>query len=422
MYWEDFYVIICVIFLIACSNNNPEKAGESDRLEIGGNKDNTIVSLPPKDNYGESFRISIDKSLLLDNIEKVCLYPRKFGTEGEQIALNYLKGKLEEYGYVTDIQSFPVYKQDLKSTHVKYCDDYFKENPYNSEVLGNGKNVIAKKNNYSNTKRTIYLTAHYDTTENTTGVIDNGTGVGVVLEVARQLRDYDSPFNIVIVFFSGEEYFRVGSRAFVSSLTNNEKEDIIGVINVDMIGEKDSEGVIAWANTGEHNILTLMINNQLGDPIPVLEGGYSDDLSFYLGKIPALTFTNKNPKPSRAKEKDQFQYIDFDELKNISHLITNFCVNFDIDVYERILKEKSFKSNRAMENKDLIDAFKAVKTDVVEGFQLANINASLLENGYDSKTEYIYKNREGKRYIVTEVFNVFIKTNYIGENALNIIM
>jgi len=106
------------------------------------------------------------------------------------------------------------------------------------------------------------ITQGYNST-NTTGVIDNGTGLSVILEVARQLKDCDSPFNIVVVFFSGEEYFRTGSRAFVSNLTATEKENTIGCINVDMVGEKDAGDLIMRANRGEHNILTLMLNNHL---------------------------------------------------------------------------------------------------------------------------------------------------------------
>ncbi len=41
------------------------------------------------------------------------------------------------------------------------------------------KNIIVKRDNYSHTKKSIYLTVHYDTTANIIGVIDNGTGVSI---------------------------------------------------------------------------------------------------------------------------------------------------------------------------------------------------------------------------------------------------
>lgn len=401
-----------IVLLSACTDSNIKNTEKSNKQEL---TENVAIDTSSESNYKKNIQISIDKNEMSDNLTKICLNPRKFGTEGEKAAINYLKGKLEEYGYTINIQDFPVYKQDLKSTHVKFNNDYFKENPYNSEILGTGKNIIAKTDNHSEAKKTIYITAHYDTTADTTGVIDNGTGVSVVLEVARQLKNYENPFNIAVVLFSGEEYFRTGSRAFVSNLTDKEKENAIGCINVDMVGEKDAGDLIMRANTGEHNILTLMINNQIENQLSILEGGYSDELSFYLGKIPAITLTNKNPKPSRAKEKDQFQYIDIDELKNTAHLIINFLTNFDNNTYDKFLNDRSYTSNKAVNNKDLV-VFKPLKTNVVDGFKLININANLLENGYASETEYIYENENGKKYIITEKFYPFanpaIYSNY----------
>jgi hypothetical protein len=52
--------------------------------------------------------------------------------------------------------------------------------------------------------------------------------------------------------------------------------------------------------------------------------------------------------------------------------------------------------------------FKEKKKSVVDGFELSKINANLLENGYDSETEYIYENKDGKKYTIAEKFITFI--------------
>lgn len=396
--------LACLLLLLNGCSNILEKKENSVNTELN----NKIQVVKGEEVLRKNMSISIDKEIILNNLKNICSGVRKFGTEGESISLKYLQGKLEEYGYITYIQEFQVYKQDLNSTYVKYYKDYFKNNPYSSESFGTGKNIIAKSYNYLNTRKTMYITAHYDTTSNT-GVIDNGTGVSVVLEVARQLVNYDLPFNLQIVLFSAEEYFRSGSRAFVSNLTDAEKKNAIGCINVDMVGEKDAGELVMMANNGEHNIITLMMHEKLENKLSVIKGGYSDDLSFYLSKIPAITLINKNPDPSRAKEKDQFQFIDVNELSNTAYLISNFLINFDIDTYNKFLNDRIFTSNKTNN---------LHKESIQDGFELKEINAILLENGYDSKTEYNYENKNGNKYVIAEKFIAFVEPTTYSFKAL----
>ena len=49
-----------------------------------------------------------------------------------------------------------------------------------------------------------------------------GSWYSYFIILARVLSDYNDEFNIGIVFFSAEEYFRSGSRKFVSSLDEDE--------------------------------------------------------------------------------------------------------------------------------------------------------------------------------------------------------
>lgn len=405
-------LIICIALLCGCSYIIIKRMEESNNLGIKEDAKNNTAITTSKSDYKKNIQIAINKDIILENLRNICLSPRKYGTEGENTTIKYLEDKLNEYGYITNIKDFTVYKQDFNSTIVKYSNEYYKKNPYNSKSLGTGKNLTAIRDNYNEENKTIYLTAHYDTTTNTTGVIDNGTGVSVILEVARQLRYYDGPFNLKIVLFSAEEYFRSGSRDFISNLSAKEKENALACINVDMVGEKDAGKLIMRANIGEHNILTLMINHQQDKQLPILEGGYSDELSFYLNKIPAITLTNINPNPNRAKEKNQLQYVDLGELYNTAYLIANFLFSFDINVYEKFLNERRFISNKVVNNIGLADAYKARSESVIDGFKLTKTNAVLLENGYDSETEYIYENKNGKKYIITEKSIVFIHPSF----------
>ncbi|UXZ09237.1 Zn-dependent exopeptidase M28 [Clostridium perfringens] len=74
------------------------------------------------------------------------------------------------------------------------------------------------------TKKTLYLSAHYDSTDYTTGVIDNATGCVVLLELAKVLQNFEGDINIKFLFLDAEEYFRYGSKYFVSKLSDEEKK------------------------------------------------------------------------------------------------------------------------------------------------------------------------------------------------------
>ena len=85
------------------------------------------------------------------------------------------------------------------------------------------------------------LCAHYDSFSWTSsssrapGADDNASGTAAVLEAARVLAQYDFPYSIRFMLFSGEEQGLVGSRAYAKAIAAR-GDDIRGVINLDMIG------------------------------------------------------------------------------------------------------------------------------------------------------------------------------------------
>ena len=66
-----------------------------------------------------------------------------------------------------------------------------------------------------------------------------------MLELARILKDTEMPYNIKFILFSGEEKYMLGSRWYVGKLTEDERKQIIGVINIDTIAEKSDLGYMA---------------------------------------------------------------------------------------------------------------------------------------------------------------------------------
>lgn len=254
-------------------------------------------------------QIMVDEEEILSTIEDLSLQVRKFGTEGEKISADKLKSKLESYGYDVDFQDFEVFDMGDNIREYIHSEDvniFFNLNPTNStSSIGTARNIIAKSKDFDVNKKTLYLSAHYDTTSGTTGVYDNATGVSAVVEIARNLQNYkNDEINIVYTIFSAEEYFKSGSRYYLSQLSNAEKDNIIGAINIDMIGYEGFEypelktvGPIEIILMQEdNNTLSDAFNNQFNEKYNINSelGGMSDDLSFSKLGIPTIYFADEN--------------------------------------------------------------------------------------------------------------------------------
>ncbi|MGL4741915.1 MAG: M28 family metallopeptidase, partial [Sarcina sp.] len=296
-------------------------------------------------------------------------------------------------------QNFEIYKQDSNSTvYTKTNLEYLDLNPYNSKKLGTGRNVIALPKNFDKDKKILFLSAHYDTTDYTNGIIDNGTGTTVVLEIARILKNFNSDFNLGIVFLDAEEYFRYGSRFFVSILNDIEKNNILGCINIDMVGEKNAGPIVMQTPSNKNNLLSIAIEKSLGNDFSLSLGGLSDDLSFYMAKIPVVTFANKasNFELDAKSPSIQFENISIDILKNFSESISKF-----------LLESKYSNLSKNYINSDLNKFTNKFK--LLENFKLINIKEVLIENGFDTKLEYTYKNTETNiEFLLTEESLKFI--------------
>lgn len=97
-----------------------------------------------------------------------------------------------------------------------------------------GKNIILRVEGKDPSKM-IIAGAHYDGD----GAGDNGSGTALLLATARGLQKQKLPVTTVFVFFDEEESGLFGSEAFADSLTKEEAESTIYMINIDAIGFGD---------------------------------------------------------------------------------------------------------------------------------------------------------------------------------------
>ena len=184
---KHIYILI-ILFLTAfvtfsCSENKTEKKSISIKKEEPKAK----IKVP--DFNSDSAYKYVEK--------QVEFGPRVPNTPAHEKCAKFLVAKLKTFSSNVEIQKFKV-------------------KAYNSEIL-NGKNIIASFN--PETKNRVILCAHWDSrpyadhdpdknNHNTPidGANDGASGVGVLLEIARQLSIDPPPIGIDIILFDVEDY------------------------------------------------------------------------------------------------------------------------------------------------------------------------------------------------------------------------
>jgi hypothetical protein len=117
-----------------------------------------------------------------------------------------------------------------------------------SVETGKSWNVIAEKEGNGSNKRGLVLAvAHLDSINITggsaakaPGADDNGSGCAGVLEIARVLQNHHGENDLRLILFGGEEQGLYGSTQYLEGLTDKEQKRILAVINMDMIGTRNT--------------------------------------------------------------------------------------------------------------------------------------------------------------------------------------
>lgn len=293
---------------------------------------------------------------LEENFAEIVKTSREFGTDGEKRAFDYLFSQMKSYGYDVVAQPFKMGKASVKNFGNPEFD-FFNVSPLNGQVVAESNNLIAEKN-YDKNKKTLVFCTHYDTEADSLGAADNGSGTAALLEAAKIMKDYQLNYNLRIIFFSSEEYCIYGSRYYVSELSDEEIENIVGCFNIDMVGTKDfRRPIIRIAPTGtktitledgtqqeQPNVESNWISNEykrINGEYELLNSIYADDAPFNKKGIPAIYFTTCDladeqfdTKTMLVKEENA-DSISFENLQIDVNLIVDFMKNVDISEYTK---------------------------------------------------------------------------------------
>ncbi|HEX7555876.1 MAG TPA: M28 family peptidase, partial [Leptolinea sp.] len=152
---------------------------------------------------------------------------RVLASTGHQQAIDFLTNTLLDMGYSPEKQPF------------KTRDGF------------DAVNIIATKPGKSD--RVIIAGGHFDTVNISSGVDDNGSGIAVLLETAKRVKDMETPYTIRFVFFDAEETGLEGSFFYVSKMLPQEIENTVAMINLDSLAAGDYTYI--YGNEGEAGVI-----------------------------------------------------------------------------------------------------------------------------------------------------------------------
>jgi len=142
---------------------------------------------------------------------------RAAGTSGYDASVDYVAGVLRGAGFKV---STPTYEA---SGH------------HGRRTSGAQRNVIAQTRT-GDPGHVVMIGAHLDSVEDGPGIVDDGSGVASLLEIATQLGADPSVQNTVrFAFFGGEENGAEGSTGYIRGLSAADREKIKLYLNVDMV-------------------------------------------------------------------------------------------------------------------------------------------------------------------------------------------
>ena len=146
---------------------------------------------------------------------------------GNALAIAYLEGKLQEWGYEPELQWF-----DARGVQ--------------------SANVVVRIPGSVSPEVVYAVSAHFDSNARSPGADDNTSATVGLLEMARVLAGSPLPATIEIAFFTGEESGLLGSREYVRRAVESQKL-LVGALNNDMVGYAEDnrlDNTIRYSNKG----------------------------------------------------------------------------------------------------------------------------------------------------------------------------
>ena len=163
----------------------------------------------------------------------------------------------EMFGYVVGIEGkshqdrADFIKNQLRKMNVGFFTVPFEYYSYHAKDTLNlsGEDIVAR---IGDGQKRLVVGAHFDAVDSSAGANDNGSGVAVVLELIKSMKDFHWKCTVDFVFFDQEEKGLIGSQFYIDRVVDRKWH--YGMINLDIEGS-GNEVYVGPVGGGDDNFL-----------------------------------------------------------------------------------------------------------------------------------------------------------------------
>ena len=395
--WNAIMAVFCIL-LTACTNSDNTDTNqiiaETSETESMNSEISNSQTAHDVESESSAHKVYPANGSVKKLLSEFAVESRHLSESGRDNAAKFIVNKLQSRGWNVTQEEFPVYRYK----------DIFSE-PYNisenGEPVGTGNNIIAELPNFDRNKPTLILSAHYDTTKDNVGIIDNGSGTAFLLSSGEWLSDFDRDFNIRLIFFDVEESRMYGSKYYLEQLSDEERSKIIADINFDVIGGNHlSVGTV----NGFENALSIYlerlakVESDLSD-----KGSSSDSDPFMHWQIPAVTYIDLSLPIDPCESSSYIDYVSDESFDTLASQLADIINGFDIDEFTA-MKNSQIKTDYNGKNIDNI--YKAMANISIKGFRTAKLYTAVYENGISSCFCCDYASEDGRSFTIRSLSEV----------------
>ena len=167
------------------------------------------------------------------------------------------------------------------------------------------------------TDEIVVVGAHYDKTTLGCGVIDNWSGIVIIANLYKALKNKKNKKTYKFVAFGEEEKGLFGSKAMVENILRRERKNYCAMVNFDSFGFED-----AWTFERISDSDLISLAKEAADQRDFVfkeknfKGASSDSESFLHKNIPAITISgiDDNWRDYLHQEGDKLENMDIDKV------------------------------------------------------------------------------------------------------------
>jgi aminopeptidase S len=173
---------------------------------------------------------------------------RAAGTAGYDASVEYVVDVLRDIGFEASTPAFESSDEGDEDTSLP------QRNVITQTISGDPDQIVM-------------IGAHLDSVEDGPGIVDNGSGVATLLEIATQLGADPPVQNMVrFAFFGDEESGAEGSSAYVEDLSDADRKKIKLYLNVDMVASPNGGYFAQGGDPGESSGWRRFLPGEESDP------------------------------------------------------------------------------------------------------------------------------------------------------------